>query len=90
MRHLLSSFYSPNPSSTNDSPSNHGNLDTIKTTTFNADQYMNLLIRKSNLEALRQRHVEMAAEIKNIDTDLQVLVYENYNKFISTTDAVKR
>ncbi|PPD90913.1 hypothetical protein GOBAR_DD12149 [Gossypium barbadense] len=90
MRHLLSSFYSPDPSSTNDSPSNHGSLDAIKTTTFNADQYMNLLIRKSNLEALRQRHVEMAAEIKNIDTDLQVLVYENYNKFISTTDAVKR
>nr|KJB46801.1 hypothetical protein B456_008G140000 [Gossypium raimondii] len=90
MRHLLSSFYSPDPSSTNDSPSNHGSLDAIETTTFNADQYMNLLIRKSNLEALRQRHVEMAAEIKNIDTDLQVLVYENYNKFISTTDAVKR
>ncbi|MBA0863434.1 hypothetical protein Goshw_021055, partial [Gossypium schwendimanii] len=48
------------------------------------------IIRKSNLEALRQMHVEMAAEIKNIDTDLQVLVYENYNKFISTTAAVKR
>ncbi|MBA0863604.1 hypothetical protein Goshw_023509, partial [Gossypium schwendimanii] len=48
------------------------------------------IIRKSNLEALLQRHVEMAAEIKNIDTDLQMLVYENYNKFISATDAIKR
>lgn len=32
----------------------------------------------------------MAAEIKNLDTDLQMLVYENYNKFISATDAIKR
>lgn len=37
-----------------------------------------------------QRHVEMAAEIKNLDTDLQMLVYENYNKFISATDTIKR
>ena len=32
----------------------------------------------------------MAAEIKNLDTDLQMLVYENYNKFISATDTIKR
>ncbi|KAK5776336.1 hypothetical protein PVK06_044295 [Gossypium arboreum] len=78
MRHLLSSLYSPDPSSTNDSPSNHGSLDAIETASFNVDQYMNLLIRTSNLEALRQRHVEMAAEIKKIDTDFQMLVYKNY------------
>ncbi|KAL4299981.1 hypothetical protein AHAS_Ahas17G0155200 [Arachis hypogaea] len=32
----------------------------------------------------------MATEIKNLDTDLQMLVYENYNKFISATDTIKR
>ncbi|KAK8509793.1 hypothetical protein V6N13_093640 [Hibiscus sabdariffa] len=90
MRDLLSSFYAPDPSSTDNAPSNPGTLDAINTTSFDADQYMNLLIQKSNLEALLQRHVEMAAEIKNIDTDLQMLVYENYNKFISATDAIKR
>ncbi|KAJ6675006.1 hypothetical protein OIU85_011205 [Salix viminalis] len=57
---------------------------------FDADQYMNLLVQTSNLEGLLQRHVEMAAEIKNLDTDLQMLVYENYNKFISATDTIKR
>lgn len=45
---------------------------------------------KSNVEGILQRHVEMAAEIKNLDTDLQMLVYENYNKFISATDTIKR
>lgn len=49
-----------------------------------------LQIKKSNLEVLLQRHVQMAAEIKNLDTDLQMLVYENYNKFISATDTIKR
>lgn len=50
----------------------------------------NVQVEKSNLEGLLQRHVEMAAEIKNLDTDLQMLVYENYNKFISATDTIKR
>jgi vacuolar protein sorting-associated protein 51 len=47
-------------------------------------------VQKSNLEVLLQKHVQMAAEIKNLDTDLQMLVYENYNKFISATDTIKR
>ncbi|KAF9612642.1 hypothetical protein IFM89_003084 [Coptis chinensis] len=105
MRDLLSSFYTPDPSSTSTSNNNYNNssssfnsnsvksissLDSINTTSFDPDQYMNLLIHRSNLEGLLQKHVEMAAEIKNLDTDLQMLVYENYNKFISATDTIKR
>ncbi|XP_055818055.1 vacuolar protein sorting-associated protein 51 homolog [Solanum dulcamara] len=93
MRDLLSSFYSPDPSSPSKTPnasSRFATLDTINTTTFDVDQYMNLLVQKSNLEGLLQRHVDMATEIKNLDTDLQMLVYENYNKFVSATDAIKR
>ncbi|KAL5561010.1 hypothetical protein UlMin_030757 [Ulmus minor] len=94
MRDLLSSFYAPDPSmSSSNEISSHAKpatLDAINSTSFDADQYMNLLVQKSNLEGLLQRHVEMAAEIKNLDTDLQMLVYENYNKFISATDTIKR
>nr|XP_043622029.1 vacuolar protein sorting-associated protein 51 homolog [Erigeron canadensis] len=92
-RDLLSSFYSQDSSQTagpTNSTSRFATLDTINTTSFDADQYMNLLVQKSNLEGLLQRHVEMAAEIKNLDTDLQMLVYENYNKFISATDTIRR
>lgn len=92
-RDLLSSFYSQDssqPSAPTNATSRFATLDTINTTSFDADQYMNLLVQKSNLEGLLQRHVEMAAEIKNLDTDLQMLVYENYNKFISATDTIKR
>lgn len=52
--------------------------------------YLFVKAQKSNLDSLLRRHFEMAAEIKNLDTDLQMLVYENYNKFISATDAIKR
>ncbi|XP_017415444.1 vacuolar protein sorting-associated protein 51 homolog [Vigna angularis] len=89
MRDLLSSFYSPDPSNSN-TTSRNASLDDINSTSFDPDQYMNILAYKSNLEGLLQRHVEMAAEIKNLDTDLQMLVYENYNKFISATDTIKR
>eukprot|EP00268_Persea_americana_P047214 TRINITY_DN4904_c0_g1_i5.p1 TRINITY_DN4904_c0_g1~~TRINITY_DN4904_c0_g1_i5.p1 ORF type:complete len:223 (-),score=36.84 TRINITY_DN4904_c0_g1_i5:39-707(-) len=85
MRDLLSSFYKA-ASNSPKSPS----LDTINSSSFDPDVYMNLLIRQSSLEGLLQRHVEMAAEIKNLDTDLQMLVYENYNKFISATETIKR
>ncbi|OVA12907.1 hypothetical protein BVC80_1803g24 [Macleaya cordata] len=99
MRDLLSSFYSPDPSSSSSSTmaansssasAKQSSLDAINSPSFDPDQYMNILIQKSNLEGLLQRHVEMAAEIKNLDTDLQMLVYENYNKFISATETIKR
>lgn len=47
-------------------------------------------LHKTPLDRLLQRHVEMAAEIKNLDSDMQMLVYENYNKFISATDTIRR
>ncbi|XP_050379239.1 vacuolar protein sorting-associated protein 51 homolog [Argentina anserina] len=93
MRDLLSSFYSPDPSTSSlnsNSSSKYATLDAINTTSFDPDQYMNLLVHTSNLEGLLQKHVQMAAEIKNLDTDLQMLVYENYNKFISATDTIKQ
>ncbi|KAB1210132.1 hypothetical protein CJ030_MR6G022744 [Morella rubra] len=96
MRDLLSSFYSPDPSmssspdTTSLSSSKRTTLDDINSPSFDPDQYMDLLVQKSNLERLLQRHVELAAEMKNLDTDLQMLVYENYNKFISATDTIKR
>ncbi|KAF6176538.1 hypothetical protein GIB67_007921 [Kingdonia uniflora] len=96
MRDLLSSFYSPDSSSSMATNNNaagsakFATLDTINTPSFNPDQYMKLLVQKSNLGGLLQKHVQMAAEIKNLDTDLQMLVYENYNKFICATDTIKR
>ncbi|XP_047159321.1 vacuolar protein sorting-associated protein 51 homolog [Vigna umbellata] len=90
-RDLLASFYSPIPSASSNNPfSKHISPDDINSSSFQPDQYMKIMARKSNLEGLLQKHVEMVAEIKNLDTDLQMLVYENYNKFICATDTIKR
>ncbi|GAA0169384.1 hypothetical protein LIER_23886 [Lithospermum erythrorhizon] len=90
MRDLLSSFYSAEESRSPSASSRFATLDTINTSSFDPDQYMNLLVHNSNMEGLLKRHLEMAAEIQNLDTDLQMLVYQNYNKFISATDTIKR
>lgn len=29
-------------------------------------------------------------EVKKLDSDMQMLVYENYNKFISATDTIRK
>ncbi|QCD98283.1 hypothetical protein DEO72_LG6g3002 [Vigna unguiculata] len=90
-RDLLASFYSPIPSGSSNNPfSKHIPPDDINSSSFQPDQYMKIMARKCNLEGLLQKHVEMVAEIKNLDTDLQMLVYENYNKFICATDTIKR
>lgn len=33
---------------------------------------------------------DLSNQIKTFDTDLQMLVYENYSKFIAATDVIKQ
>jgi hypothetical protein len=35
------------------------------------------------------KSAEMATEVRSLDGDMQMLVYENYNKFISATDTIR-
>ena len=52
-------------------------------------RWLTQLLRTSRLDALMVKHVEMSTEIKSLDSDMQMLVYENYNKFISATDTIR-
>jgi hypothetical protein len=52
---------------------------------FNADHHLQQLLRGLPLDRLLAEHRGMAREIKNLDSDMQQLVYENYNKFITAT-----
>jgi hypothetical protein len=63
------------------------NIDSEK---FALDIYVDGLLRNKSLEHLLQYGNVTVAEIKSLDSDMQMLVYENYNKFISATDTVKR
>ncbi|KAH7279277.1 hypothetical protein KP509_37G013400 [Ceratopteris richardii] len=92
VRDLLSSFYADEDEHAQSSPTltRRDTLQAINTKDFDADRYMTSLVRRTNLDGLLQKDVEMAAEIKNLDSDMQMLVYENYNKFISATDTIRR
>ncbi len=62
---------------------------TLDSATFDANQHMAQMLKTSGLERLMVEHRNTAREIKNLDTDMQQLVTENYNKFITATDTVR-
>ena len=47
------------------------------------------VLKAKSLPELVQHSNELSVEIKELDSDMQMLVYENYNKFISTTDTIQ-
>lgn len=57
---------------------------------FNVEKYIANLLQNKSLEELVQRGNAMVSEIKNLDSDMQMLVYENYNKFIAATDTIRQ
>ena len=87
VRSLLSSYYgSAPPSATNGAPP----PPPIDTPDFDCDAYVERLVRETPLDALQTRCAEMAGEIRSLDSDMQMLVYENYSKFIVATDTIRR
>ena len=46
--------------------------------------------QERNLPELMDKETEMVRHIKALDSDMQTLVYENYNKFISATDTIRK
>lgn len=56
---------------------------------FNPDRHIAHMIQTYSIDRLMSEHKAMAKEIKNLDSDMQQLVYENYNKFIAATDTIR-
>jgi hypothetical protein len=61
----------------------------IDSPAFNPDKHIAQILRSFNLDRLLSEHNNMSREIKNLDSDMQQLVYENYNKFIAATDTIR-
>ena len=62
----------------------------IDSSAFTVDKYVGTMLQYKSLEELVHRGNAMVSEIKSLDSDMQMLVYENYNKFISATETIKR
>ncbi|KAI9242974.1 Vps51/Vps67-domain-containing protein [Helicostylum pulchrum] len=58
--------------------------------TFNSSKYFASLLKVKPLQGLIEKDNELVGEIREIDGDMKTLVYENYNKFISATDTIRK
>lgn len=57
---------------------------------FNAQHYVRKTLEKRTLREVMDREKLLNSDIKRLDSELQTLVYENYNKFIMATDTIKK
>merc|ERR1719265_2565450 len=48
------------------------------------------MVSSGSIPELVQRSSALSSEIKDLDGDMQMLVYENYSKFIRATDVIKQ
>ena len=62
----------------------------IDSTNFSVNNYVTEQLSKSPLPDLMAFQNQMSAETRSLDRDMQDLVYNNYNKFISATDTIRR
>lgn len=56
---------------------------------FNVQQYTTHLLQNESLKGLVETDTSLLRSIRKLDGELQELVYRNYAKFISATDAVR-
>lgn len=57
---------------------------------FDPDMYLSKLIKEKSLTDLMDEEAKTVTQIRALDSDMQTLVYENYNKFISATDTIRK
>jgi len=57
---------------------------------FQPQLYLDQLLLKKSLTELMDKEGEMTSAIKSLDSSMQTLVYENYNKFIGATDTIRK
>ncbi|CAF3824652.1 unnamed protein product [Rotaria magnacalcarata] len=57
---------------------------------FDPETYVTKLLRESRLTQLVDKEQLLTKQIKTLDNEMQTLVYENYNKFISATDTIRQ
>ncbi|CAG8656731.1 2136_t:CDS:2 [Paraglomus occultum] len=83
-KNLLRDYYGLGPDGKKADP-----LD-IDNSAFEVDSYFSKLLVENNLSALMQRDNDLSTETRQLDGDMKTLVYENYSRFISATDTIRK
>lgn len=88
MMSLLTSYYGIESSPTTTTKSEP--KDQIDAAGFDHTQYVKNLLSSTEIHELMKIDSKMVQDVKALDANMQTLVYENYNKFISATETIKR
>lgn len=56
---------------------------------FDSEAFVSNLIRKKGLDELVAVEEDMVQNVRRLDSEMQQLVYENYNKFLTATNTVR-
>ncbi|KAL5967515.1 hypothetical protein TSMEX_004748 [Taenia solium] len=62
------------------------NIDSVG---FDPKEYLGDLLKKCDLNDLLAKETEICEQIRSLDSEMQTLVYDNYNKFINATHTIK-
>ncbi|XP_015514024.2 vacuolar protein sorting-associated protein 51 homolog [Neodiprion lecontei] len=57
---------------------------------FNPDMYLEKMLKECTLKQIMDNEAEIIRDTQTLHSDMQTLVYENYNKFISATDTIRK
>lgn len=57
---------------------------------FNPDMYFQKLLKECTLKQIMDHEADVIKNTQILHSDMQTLVYENYNKFISATDTIRK
>lgn len=56
---------------------------------FQSEAYVKNLLENEPIAKLVQKDTKLVHEIRTLDGEMQKLVYDNYNKFITATETIK-
>ncbi|XP_032513198.2 vacuolar protein sorting-associated protein 51 homolog [Danaus plexippus] len=57
---------------------------------FNSEMYIECLLKCATLRQVMDKEAEVVTQSQYLQSEMQTLVYENYNKFISATETVRK
>ncbi|KAF7279733.1 vacuolar protein sorting 51 [Rhynchophorus ferrugineus] len=57
---------------------------------FSPNLYLDKMFKESTLRQIMDNENEIVKDTQTLHSDMQTLVYENYNKFISATDTIRK
>jgi len=83
MKSLLENYYGAPSDEHTESSSD------LDSRNFNMSKYVSRSLTTTHFPQLLQEDDKLVQEVRNLDADMQLLVYDNYSKFIDATDIIR-